>query len=559
MSQFIILSVAVVIASLISVTDADHHPELYCTESGMMFTYFNQTEHAYINLLKLEAIDSNGIPRFRKRLPVVPPSADISACATFEQFPLSANLTITYNECAGDAISLVQEGDKIIRQAVVEVQPNLNALEPILRSLNYTCYKIRCEYTRQYNVTNTFNTSVTASVVKVDESDDAEFDLAMDFYDTPSFTVKSSSPIQVDLNEPMYVAVQKTWNDTNLKMVVDDCWATDTAVSANSEFKYMFVKKGCGLDPTYMTLLENANQFHFKLNAFVFLRLKSQTYLHCSVYVCEIGSTDPKCNLGCSGGRKRRAVEDVSNRERRETTDVATSAPALGAAISGQIRFLKKKTCSKLKCPSNSDCIENHPAYCRCRGNHVMNIYTESCTEDRLVQMNVPTKLTWVESYKDSKSAEFLNLAIVFEQKMLKYYVHENRVAGIAGLKIVTASQDTDALYLSVLMALTESATSAIVSSQIQNLLVTKTTEAETRMQVNPNSNIHTVCIKYETAAATNEAPGMGTEMNLILVAIVCLLVGLAAIVAFIRCKRNQDKEVVKVAPVENKAYVEYA
>ena len=71
--------------------------------------------------------------------------------------------------------------------------------------------------------------------------------------------------------------------------------------------------------------------------------------------------------------------------------------------------------------------------------------------------------------------------------------------------KILNILLDTDVLYLSVLMALTESSTSAIVSSQIQNLLVTKTTEAETRMQVNPNSNIQTVCIKYETAAATNE------------------------------------------------------
>ena len=42
----------------------------------------------------------------------------------------------------------------IKREAMVEIQPNANHLDPVLRHLNFTQYKLTCEYTRQINMSN---------------------------------------------------------------------------------------------------------------------------------------------------------------------------------------------------------------------------------------------------------------------------------------------------------------------------------------------------------------------------------------------------------------------
>jgi len=655
-------------------------PTLLCTEQGMTFSYPDPSGNAFVNLLKLTEYNTDPVLRFRNDN-----DTTISLCGTADKS--AGTYTMLYSTCAGKAISLVQTGDNIIRRAVMEVQPNANAANEVLRWLNYTQYEIGCTYQRQYNksahaysrvqlsplsspqfsvsmngdnvyecsnetyefvlvdalngnptmvslmaynqpnhylytnasglallveVTATspselkegatfkleedlfvegsvsirsaaipeyflcvqdgctsgvkfeaLNTSSTdpnvtspavftltngpiynpgmlvgvqTIITKKELTEQVTFQLTMDLYDSPSFANKAVAPNQVALNEPMYVAIDKTWNDTNLKMVVQDCWATDTAAFDSSN-QYGFLNKGCGVDHTYATLLETTNTFRFKINSFVFIQLKSQVYLHCSLYVCEAGSSTDKCQQGCnSNRRKRRAVGESGPEE-------------TGRAISSQIKFVHKATCNSLTCPKNSECVENYPAFCRCEGDRVMDERTNQCTDTNLVEMKLPTQLFWVKEYGNKKSSEFTRLAAQFKKRLVDYLIKERRVQGVTGLEIKSAVKTGDFetfpdfggfVTFRLVMSLESGTTISSVSSQLQSLL---TEELTTRTDVQTAMQVEIVEVKIQASLATQKGADdfeLTKLHKMIIVGISVFVIAVACFVVF--TKRSQRK-----------------
>lgn len=529
--------------------------QLDCTETGMTFSYDNTTAWAFVNLLNLNDWASDAVQRFRTSS-----HGTISQCGTGAQDGDEYVLNMNYADCAGFAITIVQDGNTIKREAVVEIQPNANAMDPVLRHLNYTQYKLTCEYTRQINVSNTFNVTVVSTITKLDLDKQATFEIGMDLYETDQFLTKSPKPKQVTLNEPLYVELKKEHNDTDLKMVVEDCWATDTE-EQTGQFKYSFLNEGCGLDATYETLKEDANVFQFKINAFVFIQLKSQTYLHCSLYVCEASSTVAQCQQGCSTKRrKRRAIEEVLSRERRATD---TAPVELGRAVSSQIQYKQMPTCSLLKCPANSVCVENFPAFCRCNGNHVMDEQTKTCTDNKLVEMKVPTSLNWIDHYKD-QSSDFLRIAKIYEEKMVNYFIKQHKIDGIKGVKISSAKNAAGSVEFQVVMSLAEQATLAKVSQQITDLLSFRSEEASERVQVVPSSTINILPVVTVGVPSTGDSAKQDTTTRDMILVAAGVLVILCFIFAIYR-RRNDKKEKVQVVHLdgvkvdckENKAYIQ--
>jgi len=531
---------------------------LECTETGMTFTHENGSQWEYVNLLKMTAWTSDPVQRFRQSN-----GSTISLCGTGTQLNGTAyQLEANYTDCAGEAITLVQSGNVIKREAVVEIQLNANALDPIIRHMNFTKYKLTCEYTRQINMSSSFNVTVSATITAVDKTELATFDIDMDLYDTSSFSVKSSTPKQTTLNEPLYVELKKTFNDTSLKMVVEDCWATDTSDESGT-FKYSFLDEGCGLDSTFELLREDASYYRFKINAFVFIQLKSQTYLHCSLYVCDASSSAAKCVQGCQGKRKKRSLEEASGRVRRA---IDTGPLELGKAVSSMIQYTPKPTCATTNCPTNSVCIESYPAFCRCNGLRVMDLHTKQCTDEKLVEMKVPTQLTWIDQYK-SQSSQFLHVAKMYEDKMIDFYVKQMKLSGIRGIKIVSAKEDTGAVEFRVMMTLAIDSTMAGVGQQIQDLLLYKPQEAAEKTMVNPSTTVeivpvyfpvHTVTKEESTKEATN-------TRDMILVGAGVLVLSLIVFAIYIRSTKKRVQVVlvkpemelkdVKVEPKDNKAY----
>jgi len=558
----IISSITLLLAGLmlIGVKVSSALDVLECTETGMTFTHDNETMWEYVNLIKVSAWNSDPVSRFRKSN-----ATTISLCGTGTQLNDTAyELEANYTDCAGEAITLVQGSDVIKREAMVEIQPNANHLDPVLRHLNFTQYKLTCEYTRQINMSNSFNVTVTATITAVDKTELATFDIDMDLYDTGSFNVKSSTPKQTTLNEPLYVELKKTHNDTNLKMVVEDCWATDMS-DESGDFKYSFLNEGCGLDSTWELLREDASYYRFKINAFVFIQLKSQTYLHCSLYVCEAGSSAAKCVQGCSSKRKRRSLEEESSRVRRA---IDTAPLEMGKAVSSMIQYTPKPTCATTKCPTNSVCVESYPAFCRCNDNRVMDIYTKQCTDEKLVEMKVPTQLTWIDQYKD-QSSQFLHVAKMYEDKMIDFYVKQMKLTGIRGIKIVSAKDDTGAVEFRVMMTLAIDSTTAGVGQQIQDLLLYKPQEAAEKTMVNPATTkveIVPVYIPVQTVTKEESTKESTDTRDMILVGVGVLVLLLFVFAIYIRHTKKQEVQVVhvkpgmelsdvKVEPKDNKAY----
>jgi len=231
----------------------------------------------------------------------------------------------------------------------------------------------------------------------------------------------------------------------------------------------------------------------------------------------------------------------------------------MGRAVSSMIQYTAKPSCATLKCPSNSVCVENYPAFCRCNGNHVMDIHTTKCSDKNLVEMKVPTELKWLDQYKD-QSTDLVRISKLYEDKMVDYYVKQQKVSGIKGMKVVSATQDSGKLTFKVMMTLAEEALMEKISQQIQNLLVSKSEEVLEKTQVNPSTTIQILPVyipasKKETGTDTQTFVIVGAGTLLVIIVIFAIFIKRRKREEPTKVVHVQGMEGVKVVPADNKAY----
>jgi len=541
-----ILSLAMVVMHVFSEIPHEYH--LTCTEGGMSFDYHNSTSTHIINLLKKDAWKSSMMLRYELRN-----HSTISHCAHhFEGEEYTINFT--YAECGAEAVSLTSDNDTIVRMAIVEVQPNGEAVLPFIRSINFTRYCLVCTYNRGYDISSSFNvTGALSTVEKIEVSRKEDFQLKMDLYETAAFDTKATPPMQVTLNEPIYVSLEKMINDTDLKMVVNDCWASDQPLG-NPVSAYSFLHQGCGLDPTYQMLEESTNRFRFQINAFVFFQLKQRIYLHCQIFICMNNSTDGECQNGCtSKSRRRREINEDHRRERRAvTTTVGVGKDVknqMGIAVSMGILYKRKPKCSSIVCPQYSTCVENYPAFCRCKNGFVMHNEKRVCVASNLVEFRLPMRLGWIDQYKNTNSQEFLRLTNMYEKKIWDYCVEKQSIKGIKGLKIESVRQTTSLISFRIVMHLQDNSTAIVntVSNQLQTLIITKQDELFNEIHVKPG--YYYIQLKtYRVTVATQLVKMDSTKFDsTIRMFIVGIGVALLSIIVFAVYKRNKKQTTVKV------------
>ncbi|NWY05029.1 UROL1 protein, partial [Nothoprocta ornata] len=118
-----------------------------------------------------------------------------------------------------------------------------------------------------------------------------------------NFSVSASDDVLIE------VGIQR--ENTKLKVVLTDCWATPTSNSVDP-LSFTFINNSCPIPNTYTTLLENGNssKAQFKLKIFSFVN-NSVVYLHCKVRIC-METPESTCRMRCRGARSLKTGETIA-------------------------------------------------------------------------------------------------------------------------------------------------------------------------------------------------------------------------------------------------------
>nr|XP_054484504.1 uromodulin-like 1 [Agelaius phoeniceus] len=116
----------------------------------------------------------------------------------------------------------------------------------------------------------------------------------------------------VSASEDVLVEVGMQRADSQLKVVLTDCWATPTNNSMDS-LAFVFISNSCPIPNTSTMLLENGNssKAQFKMKIFPFVN-HSVVYLHCRIRIC-MESPGSTCRTRCHArARLLKAGETIS-------------------------------------------------------------------------------------------------------------------------------------------------------------------------------------------------------------------------------------------------------
>jgi len=383
---------------------------------------------------------------------------------------------INYTTCGTKFISTKEDGEQVFIEATIKIASSGKVWNPIDQLV-----RLSCSYTRDINMATSLKGYNFTGDLKV-VTTDITIDTPIVIYETENMDEAhvSEPPKKLGSGEPLFVAMERP-NNPQLKMVVQDCWASVTNSTKRQTTDYMFLRSGCSIDRSFKVLVETNSKFGFQIELSLYAKIGGEVFLHCSLFVCKAGSTDKRCQLGCSISRSRRDVhgeqsddtpQSYPSTKRRAIRSVGQSDDVnqKGFATSGSILYKQRQTCELMKCSDLAECIETtHEAICRCPLGYVMDQGSKDCTANKIVQMeNFHLNLTWMDKYSDQSSVEFQTLAHHFEKKMFSYYAVEKNIKEIKGVRITEFTKGS--VIAKVAFSIASNATGTQVYSKLTSV-----------------------------------------------------------------------------------------
>ncbi|XP_074844962.1 uromodulin-like 1 [Carettochelys insculpta] len=152
------------------------------------------------------------------------------------------------------------------------------------------------------------------------------------------FVGNSSIPknFSVSASDDILIEVGIQTEDSKLKVVLTECWATPTSSSVDP-LSFAFINNSCPVPAAYTTMIENGNsrKAQLKLKVFSFVS-DSVVYLHCKIRIC-VETPETTCSMNCHGVRSLKTGEVIATHRTswgplcRATADAKSEkAPGLG-------------------------------------------------------------------------------------------------------------------------------------------------------------------------------------------------------------------------------------
>ncbi|XP_075768319.1 uromodulin-like 1 [Pelodiscus sinensis] len=122
-------------------------------------------------------------------------------------------------------------------------------------------------------------------------------------------SVPQNFSVSADDDVLIEVGIQK--EDSKLKVVLTECWATPTSNSVDP-LSFAFINNSCPVSQTYTTIIENGNsrKAQFKLKIFSFVN-DSVVYLHCKLRIC-VETPESTCKTSCRSVRSLKSGEIIA-------------------------------------------------------------------------------------------------------------------------------------------------------------------------------------------------------------------------------------------------------
>ncbi|XP_051779416.1 uncharacterized protein LOC127526759 [Erpetoichthys calabaricus] len=143
------------------------------------------------------------------------------------------------------------------------------------------------------------------------------FTYIFEFYESSEFTRiidPSRYPIEVELEQMLYMEIDVQSSIANTKLFVESCRATPHDDPYDPIY-YDIISNGCVQDDTTIVYSNNQTEFRFGVAAFNFIGDYSQVYISCTVILCIAGNPGTRCAQGCMNNgsstvyfRRRRAL-----------------------------------------------------------------------------------------------------------------------------------------------------------------------------------------------------------------------------------------------------------
>uniref|UniRef100_H3ACW8 ZP domain-containing protein n=1 Tax=Latimeria chalumnae TaxID=7897 RepID=H3ACW8_LATCH len=159
-----------------------------------------------------------------------------------------------------------------------------------------------CSFPKKSNISSAFHPHKGNFVFS--EAGFGRFSYSFEFYSSNNYYSiidPSNYPLNVELQDELYMKIQVESALSNIELFVESCKATPHD-DPNDPVYYDILKNGCVEDDTVATYPSNQTEFRFSMEAFAFIGNYEEVYISCTVILCKHGDPNTRCSQGCTNG-----------------------------------------------------------------------------------------------------------------------------------------------------------------------------------------------------------------------------------------------------------------